>query len=105
MSMSRTEQVEHSARRERAIKRIRKAERPTTQQLRVRLMMQYLGVVTLLGRIAKHLPAGHEDRYGLDKAMRDANNLLLCSRSTICYMRSSDGGYGAFDRKQLKEPK
>lgn len=36
-----------------------------TSQSNTRLKMQYLGAMTLLGRIAKYLPSGHEDRFGL----------------------------------------
>jgi hypothetical protein len=68
-----------------------------------RLLMQYLGVVTLLGRIARHLPKGDEDQYGLEKAIREANNYLLVTGSEIRYLRTVGGGYGAFTVDQLEK--
>lgn len=75
---------------------------PSTERMPTRLMMQYIGVCTLLGRIAKHVPRGNENWYGIEKAMRDANNLLLVHGNEICFQRSSDGGFAAFEREQLK---
>lgn len=69
----------------------------STADFDTRLWSQYLGVVTLLGNIAKHLPRGHEDRYGIDKAMRDANNVLLVRESTIRFVEASGGGYAPFE--------
>ena len=77
---------------------------PSTEKMPTRLMMQYIGVCTLLGRVAKRVPLGDENRYGIEKAMRDANNLLLVHGSELCFQRSSDGGYAAFERSQLKQP-
>lgn len=65
-----------------------------------RLRMQYIGVLTLLGRVARHLPMGDEDRYGIDKAFREANNWLLVNDSDLYYAKSGTG-YAAFERSQL----
>lgn len=73
----------------------------STAQMQTHLMMQYIGVVSLLGRIGQHLPKGHEDRYGLDKAMRDANNLFLVGEVNIFMQPASNGGYAAFERDQI----
>jgi hypothetical protein len=77
-------------------------QKASTETMHTRLMMQYIGVCTLLGRIAKHLPAGDENHFGVDKAMRDANNLLLVEGSEVWFDKSSGGGYAAFERSQLK---
>ena len=77
----------------------------STEHITTRLMMQYIGVCTLLGRVAKYLPTGDENRYGVEKAMREANNLLLIHESEIYFQRSSDGGYAAFEREKLRGTK
>lgn len=75
--------------------------RKQTSQPDTRLLMQYIGVCTLLGRIASHVPKRDQNRYGIDKAMRDANNMLLVQGIGLFFQRSSDGGFAAFERAQL----
>lgn len=77
------------------------SDRPTTEQMNTRVYMQYLAAVALIGRIAKHLPENHPDRYGVMRAMNDANNVLLHKGSEIIYQKSSDGGFAAFEREQV----
>jgi hypothetical protein len=67
-----------------------------------RLRAQYLGVVTLLGKIAARLPKRDEAHYGIDKAIRDANNYLLVTDGDIRFAKSSDGGYAAFPSDSFK---
>ena len=73
----------------------------TIQNTHTRLRMQYIGVCTLLGRIAGRLPKHDENHYGIEKAMRDANNLLLVEGSDIYFQQLSNGDYAAFERSQL----
>lgn len=62
---------------------------------------RYLGVLTLLGRVAKFIPIGHEDRYGLDRAFADANTWLDGRNSFIRYERTGGSGYAAFENTKL----
>jgi hypothetical protein len=67
-----------------------------------RVRMNYLGVLALLGRVARDLPRGHHEHYGVDKAMRDANNYLLLDDSDLIFLPSSGGGYAAFARGAMR---
>lgn len=69
------------------------------------LLMQYIGAITLLGMVAEKLPKGSEFNFGVDKAMRDANNLLLVAGSTIVFAKTSRGGFGPFEREQFESIK
>lgn len=73
----------------------------STEQMQTRLLMQYIGVCTLLGRVSESVPNGDQNRYGIDKAMRDANNLFLCGSVDLFFQKSSRGGYAAFERSAL----
>lgn len=69
---------------------------------RTPLLRHYIGAVTLLGRIARHLPQGYSDQYGVDKAMRDANEVMRLNNVAIRFCKSSDGGFAAFDSEQVE---
>jgi hypothetical protein len=66
------------------------------------LLMKYIGTLTLLGRVAKRLPAGHQDQYGLDRAFRDGNATLAAAKSHVRFCRASGGGWDAFDVEQVE---
>lgn len=66
----------------------------------IRVFSQYLGALALLGRLAARAP--RDEQYGIDKAFRDANNVLLARGQDIRYRRDSRGGYSAFQIKTAK---
>jgi hypothetical protein len=68
-----------------------------------RLQMQYIGAVSLLGRLAAQIPKGHELHFGITKAISDCNNFLLATESEIRFCPASGGGYAAFEVEQAKE--
>jgi hypothetical protein len=62
-----------------------------------RFKMQYIGALSLLGRVMRLVPveAGeHDDAF---RAFVDANILLRLDGSDVYFERSSGGGYGVFD--------
>lgn len=67
-----------------------------------RCYMSYLGVLSLLGRIARLVPDGDPDRYGLDRAFADANHFFEMNGSGLRYEETSAGGYAAFEREEPK---
>jgi len=69
----------------------------------MRLRMQYLGVVALLGKVSARLPKGDEAHFGIEKAIRDANNFLLATDGDIRFSKSSSGGYAAFPADSFKK--
>lgn len=77
---------------------------PSIARPDVRLYMQYIGAMTLLGRVARHVPKGDELRAGLDRALHDANNWLLVNDKDIRFERDSAGGWSAFDASLTRPP-
>lgn len=73
-------------------------DKPRVSPADLRTDTKYLGVLALLGRLARHLPKGHEDRYGVERAFADANQWLEARDSTLRFQKSSDGGYAAFEQ-------
>lgn len=67
----------------------------------VRLRSQYIGAISLLGKLKARLPRGDEAHYGIDCAIREANNYLLVTDSEILFDKSSFGGYAAFPRETV----
>ena len=67
-----------------------------------RLWMQYLGVLSLLGRIIRLLPEGSDDAHCVTDAFVDANILMRMRGSTIRYERASGNTVGAFELEQIK---
>lgn len=63
---------------------------------------QYLGVVSLLGRVSTHADLSHEDRECIARAMRDANAVLRGRASEIVFARCAPRGWAAFERSQVK---
>src|ERR1700728_2807494 len=62
-----------------------------------RFRMQYIGALSLLGRVMRLLPveAGeHDDAF---RAFVDANVLLRLDDCDVYFERSSGGGYAVFD--------
>ena len=66
-----------------------------------RLRSQYIGAISLLGKVSARLSKGDEAHFGIDKAMRDANNFLIATDSDILFDRSASGGYAAFPREAV----
>jgi hypothetical protein len=70
-------------------------KRPDVQR---RIHRNYLGALSLLGRIAELVPR-HDlaERTSLDQAFIDANELFRREGSALFYERNSRGGYSLFD--------
>ena len=62
-----------------------------------RIWMQYLGVLSLLGRVVARADISVIDRSSFDEAFIDANVVLRKRGTEMYFERSSDGGYAAFE--------
>ncbi len=66
-------------------------------QREAKIRMQYIGVMTLLGRLSVLKALGADDRYCVDRAFEDANVAL--DDSSIQFVRGAAGGYAPVERK------
>lgn len=65
-----------------------------------RFRMQYIGVLSLLGRALRLLPPEASERDDAFRAFVDANILLRLEGLDVYFEHSSGGGYAAFDVKE-----
>lgn len=79
-------------------------EKHETQAAGKRIYIQYLGVLSLLGRVAAQADLSDMDRDPIDRAFVDANVVLRRQGSTMYFERCAGGGYAAFDDGPTKDP-
>lgn len=74
---------------------------PTPAPDSKRILMQYIGAMSLLGRLTSRFDAG-DDQEGIDRAFNDLNSILNSMDSEVVYARTGGGGWGAFTREQIE---
>lgn len=67
------------------------------EDMGTRIYMQYLGVLSLLGRVTSHLPQHHSDRECVEQAFVDANVVLRRRGSTFYFEHAASGGFAMFE--------
>lgn len=60
--------------------------------------MQYLGALSLLGRIADRAPLNEDDKSSLDRCFEDANSALNYHDSDYVFKKTMNGSYSLFDK-------
>jgi hypothetical protein len=68
-----------------------------------RVYMQYLGVMSLLGRIAGHVNLSREDAALVERAFEDVNVILEVRGSDSYYEKCAPRGYSLFDRPKVTD--
>lgn len=65
------------------------------------IYMKWIGVLTVLGRLASAACISADDHDSIDRAFNDANILLMRREgSTVYFARDTDGGWSPFDKSQ-----
>jgi hypothetical protein len=59
--------------------------------------MKYLGLASLLGRIAGKARLSSDDEEVLERAFGDVNDVLRERGSSLSFKKTHDGGYSLFD--------
>lgn len=69
-----------------------------------RIYMNYLGVLSLLGRISQNADLSATDKEAVHCAMGDANAILNARKSEVIFARAgSRNGWALFERSQVKK--
>lgn len=61
------------------------------------LYMKYIGIASLLGRLAENHRLSGADRDSVDRAFSDVNKIMLDAGSETRFERTSRGGWAQFD--------
>jgi hypothetical protein len=69
---------------------------PSQQHNQQKVYQQYIGVLTLLGRLAHYDRLSADDRHSLDRAFADANEVFTGRGVMLRWHRVSPGCYGSF---------
>jgi hypothetical protein len=67
------------------------------------IYMNYLGMSTLLGRLAGRVQLSTDDKECLRRAFADLNAILVKRNSDSIFLETHDGGYSLFDKRQVEK--